>query len=32
LALRDPVEVKIPRALAPFTDDLIRMHSLITKP
>jgi len=32
LALRDPVEVKVPKALAPFTDDLIRMHSLITKP
>ncbi len=32
LALRDPVDVKIPKALAPFTDDLVRMHSLITKP
>jgi valyl-tRNA synthetase len=32
LALRDPVEVKVPKALAPFRDDLVRMHSLTTKP
>ncbi len=32
LALRDPVEVKVPKALAPFKGDLVRMHSLITKP
>ena len=32
LALRDPVEVEVPRALTPFKDDLIRMHSLLTKP
>jgi valyl-tRNA synthetase len=32
LALRDPVEIKVPKALAPFKDDFVRMHSLITKP
>ena len=32
LALRDPVEVKVPKALAPFKEDLVRMHSLITQP
>ncbi len=32
LALREPVEVRVPKILAPFKDDLIRMHSLITKP
>ncbi len=32
LALRDPVEVQVPKALTPFKDDLIRMHSLLTKP
>jgi valyl-tRNA synthetase len=31
LALRDSVEVKVPKALALFEDDLVRMHSLITK-
>jgi valyl-tRNA synthetase len=32
LALRDSVEVKVPKALSLFTDDLVRMHSLITQP
>jgi len=32
LALREPVEVQVPKILTPFTNDLIRMHSLITKP
>jgi valyl-tRNA synthetase len=32
LALREPVEVQVPRILTPFRNDLIRMHSLITKP
>ncbi len=32
LALREPVEVEVPKVLAPFRDDLIRMHSLVTKP
>lgn len=32
LALRDPVELQVPKALTPFKDDLIRMHSLLTKP
>ena len=32
LALRDPVEIQVPKALTPFKDDLIRMHSLLTKP
>jgi len=31
LALRDPVEVTIPRALTPFKDDLVKMHSLQSK-
>jgi len=30
LALRDPVEMNVPRGLSPFRDDLVRMHSLIT--
>jgi valyl-tRNA synthetase len=30
LALRDAVEVKVPKALNPFRGDLVRMHSLIT--
>jgi valyl-tRNA synthetase len=30
LALRDPVEVHVPKALAPFRNDLMKMHSLIT--
>jgi hypothetical protein len=32
LALREPVEIQVPKALTPFKDDLIKMHSLITKP
>jgi valyl-tRNA synthetase len=32
LALREPVEVQLPKILAPFREDLVRMHSLITKP
>ena len=32
LALRDPVELKVPRVLNPFREDLVRMHSLVTKP
>jgi valyl-tRNA synthetase len=32
LALRDPVEIQAPKVLAPFRDDLVRMHSLITSP
>lgn len=32
LALREPVEVQVPKILTPFRNDLIRMHSLITKP
>lgn len=30
LALRDPVQVAVPKALAPFKNDLTRMHSLIS--
>lgn len=30
LALRDSLEMQVPRKLAPFRDDLIRMHSLVT--
>ena len=29
LALRDPLEMEVPKALAPFRKDLIKMHSLI---
>jgi valyl-tRNA synthetase len=29
LALRDPLEMEVPKALAPFREDLIKMHSLI---
>jgi valyl-tRNA synthetase len=32
LALRESVKAQVPKTLAPFKDDLIRMHSLITKP
>lgn len=32
LTLREPVEVQVPKILAPFRDDLARMHSLSTKP
>ena len=32
LTLRDPVEIQVPSVLAPFKDDLTRMHSLIPKP
>ena len=32
LTLRDPVEASVPRVLAPFENDLVRMHSLIAKP
>jgi valyl-tRNA synthetase len=31
LALRDPIEIKVPRALIPFKNDLAKMHSLIVK-
>jgi valyl-tRNA synthetase len=31
LTLRDQLEVEVPRALRPFKDDLIKMHSLTTK-
>jgi valyl-tRNA synthetase len=31
LALRDPLEMQIPKALATFRGDLTRMHSLTTK-
>jgi valyl-tRNA synthetase len=30
LALREPVQVQVPKTLAPFKEDLTRMHSLIT--
>lgn len=29
LTLRDPLELQVPKDLAPFQDDLVRMHSLI---
>jgi valyl-tRNA synthetase len=32
LALRDPVELKVPKALMPFKNDLVKMHSLTAKP
>ena len=32
LALRDPLEMQVPKALAPFLNDLTKMHSLITTP
>jgi len=32
LALRDQLEMKIPKVLAPFRDDLTKMHSLIIRP
>lgn len=32
LALRDPVEIQVPKVLTPFKGDLVRMHSLLTKP
>jgi valyl-tRNA synthetase len=32
LALRESVNVQVPKILAPFREDLIRMHSLITEP
>jgi len=28
LALRDPIEVSVPKALSPFRNDLVKMHSL----
>ena len=31
IALRESVEVPVPKVLASFTEDLIRMHSLVTK-
>ena len=31
LALRDPLEMQVPKTLTPFRADLVRMHSLITK-
>jgi valyl-tRNA synthetase len=31
LALRDSVDFQIPKVLAPFRDDLVRMHSLVVK-
>jgi hypothetical protein len=30
LALRDPLEMQVPKKLARFQDDLIKMHSLVT--
>jgi valyl-tRNA synthetase len=32
LTLRDSLPMEIPRALKPFSDDLIKMHSLVVKP
>jgi valyl-tRNA synthetase len=32
LALRDPLELRVPEELAPFRADLIKMHSLTTNP
>jgi valyl-tRNA synthetase len=32
LALRDPLELRVPKKLAPFRADLIKMHSLTSKP
>lgn len=32
LALREPVNIQVPKALVSFREDLIRMHSLITQP
>lgn len=32
LTLRDPIEMPIPKSLAPFREDLIKMHSLTIKP
>ncbi|HUK50345.1 MAG TPA: class I tRNA ligase family protein, partial [Terriglobales bacterium] len=32
LALRDQIEVDVPKALAPFKRDLVKMHSLVVKP
>ena len=29
LALRDPLEMQVPKKLVPFREDLIRMHSLV---
>jgi valyl-tRNA synthetase len=31
LALRDSIEVTVPKALTPFKDDLVKMHSLQAK-
>ncbi|HYB84418.1 MAG TPA: valine--tRNA ligase [archaeon] len=31
LALRDPIELPVPKSLAPFKEDLVKMHSLLTK-
>jgi valyl-tRNA synthetase len=31
LALRDQLELQVPKGLTPFRDDLIKMHSLVTK-
>ena len=32
LTLRDPIELRVPKALAPFREDLVKMHSLTTGP
>jgi len=32
LALRDQIEIDVPRALAPFKEDLVKMHALVPKP
>lgn len=32
LTLRDPIEIQVPKTLASFREDLIKMHSLITAP
>jgi valyl-tRNA synthetase len=31
LTLRDQLDVEVPKALRPFKDDLVKMHSLVTK-
>jgi len=31
LALRDPIEIEVPKALLPFKEDLVKMHALVPK-
>jgi valyl-tRNA synthetase len=31
LTLRDQLDVEVPKTLSPFKDDLVKMHSLVTK-